>query len=409
MNPIEWLALPALPPPSEIVLLVAVLLLGAMVGEGIARTTRLPRVVGYTLAGWGLAAMGLEVQLPLSNTTRWVIDLALALLLFEIGCKVHLRWLRHNPGLLATSLLESAVAAVAVYFTVRAFELPPQIAAACAVLAIPTSAAVAGRVAVEMGADGQVTQRMTHLTALNTLYGVLALIVFKAVVLADQPLSWLPSVHALAVSSAGALVLAIALAGAVALVARRLDLHNDSAVLLLLGLVLLAVSIARWFEFSTLLAPLLAGLLLRNTTEHPWIWPRHFGTAGGVLVLLLFVFVGAAWSPEGIAAGGLAAFALLGARGLGKAVAVIGLHRWAKSSLRQSLALSVTLTPLSATALVMLSELVRMQPDFNATLAPIILTSIIVLELLGPIAVQWALRLAGDLAPVARPARGGKR
>jgi len=61
-------------------------------------------------------------------------------------------------------------------------------------------------------------------------------------------------------------------------------------------------------------------------------------------------------------------------------------------------ALAVTLTPLSATALVMLSELTRALPDLGATVAPIVLTAVAVLELLGPIAVQVALRFAGELS-----------
>ncbi|MBK9360597.1 MAG: cation:proton antiporter [Rubrivivax sp.] len=386
-------------PPGEVVWLAAVLLAGALMGEAIARTTRWPRVLGYTLAGAGAAAAGLHLSLPLPDTARWVIDLALALLLFEIGTRVRLRWLRHNPGLLATSLLEATGTAAAVYAVLWLLDLPPAVAASAAVLAVPASAAVAGRVALELGADGQVTQRMTHLTALNTLYAVLAFIVLKLVLLADGEPGWWQAVGALAVSSAGALVLAAALALAVARVARRMDLLNESAVLLLLGLVLLAVGVARWLGFSTLLVPLLAGLMLRNTTERPWVWPRHFGTAGGVLVLLLFVYLGALWSPGLLAAGGVAALALVLARSLAKGAAVLLLGRWSGSSARQALALSITLTPLSAAALVMLGELWLALPAVAVQVAPVLLTALVVLELLGPIAVQLALRLAGELPP----------
>jgi len=162
---------------------------------------------------------------------------------------------------------------------------------------------------------------------------------------------------------------------------------------------MLAISTARAAGFSTLMVPLLAGLLLRNATDRPWVWPRHFGTAGGVLVLILFVIVGASWSPKMLVAGGVAALALVAARAAAKGLAVLTLSRWAGASVRQSLALAVTLLPLSATALVMLSEVQLVAPELGAAIAPIVLSALAILELVGPVAVQGALRLAGDLPP----------
>jgi Kef-type K+ transport system membrane component KefB len=390
-------------PPDVLMSLAAVLVVASLVGEAIARTTRLPRMIGYTLAGWLAAVTGLGVDLPFGTNERLLVDLALALLLFEIGSQVRLRWLRNNPGLLATSLLESLIGAVAVYAALRWFDMPPLAAAACAVLTVPASAAVAGRVALELRAGGQVTQRMTLLTALNTLYGALALIAFNAMLRIDRMPEWELAVQAMAIQGAAALVLAALLAVAVGRVARRLDLRSESAVLLVLGLVLLAVSTARWLDTSTLLVPLLAGILLRNTSDRPWAWPRHFGTAGGVLVLMLFVIVGASWSPAALAAGGAAAVVLLLARGVGKSLSVLCLSRWSHLSTRQGLALGLTLSPLSATSLVMLSELHGAHPELGQAVMPVVLTAVVLVELLGPIAVQLALRLAGDL-----PAAAGK-
>lgn len=394
----NWMPWRQLGAPDTLVLLAAVLVVGALAGEAIARTTRLPRVVGYTLAGWVAALGGFGVTMPLGDTARVLIDMALALLLFEIGSRVRLRWLRNNPGLLATSVLESTVAAAAVYVTLTLLDTPPLMAAACAVLAIPASAAVAGRVAHEIGADGQVTQRMTYLTALNTLYGVLALVVFQGFVEAGHVPGVVAAVQALTLSSLGALVLAALLGGAVSLATRRLDVRNESAMLLVMGLVLLAVSTARWVGVSTLLVPLLAGLLLRNLSDRAWVWPRHFGTAGGVLVVLMFVLVGSAWSWQILTAGIVVALALIAARAVSKTLVVLLLSRWSHMSLRQGMALSLTLTPLSATALVMLSELYRASPQLGADIGPIVLTAVAVVELIGPIAVKLALRAAGEVA-----------
>ena len=102
---------------------------------------------------------------------------------------------------------------------------------------------------------------------------------------------------------AGSAVVAALLAWCVSLIARRLDLRNENSALLLLGMILLALSLTKMANLSTLLVPLLAGTMLRNSTERPWVWPRHFGTAGGALVLLLFVITGSVWSVDALMTG----------------------------------------------------------------------------------------------------------
>jgi len=56
----------------------------------------------------------------------------------------------------------------------------------------------------------------------------------------------------------------------------------------------------------------------------------------------------------------------------------------------------------------MLSELMRAEALLASGAVPIILASIAALELIGPIAVQFALRLAGELPPAPRPVRKSK-
>lgn len=402
-----WAGL-AVAPSSALMFVVGVLLAGALAGEFIAATTRLPRVVGYTLAGCVAAAFGHGVAMPLAGAAQTVTDLALGLLLFEIGCRVHLRWLGRNPGLALTSLAEALFSALAVAFVLRFFDVDWQTAVACAILAMPAPAAVSGRVSLELGAEGQVTQRATLLTALNTFYAVVALTLMRTWWAADDGGSVPQALAGLAISLLTTLGVAALLAGATYLAARRLDLRNQSAALLLFGLVAFAIVAARAIGVSTLLMPLLAGLLLRNTSDRPWVWPRHFGTSGGALVLMLFVIVGSAWSPKILVAGGFAALALLAARFVAKTIAIVALAPMAKASWRQGLALSITMTPLSATALVMLSELMRAEPELAAGAVPIILASIAVLELVGPIAVQFALRLAGELPPAPKRRKNNK-
>ena len=373
---------------------------GALLGEAVNRRFGVPRIVGYSAVGMLIALAGHGVARGrLDGLLGLIVDLALALLLFELGSRVRLRWLRTNPALLLTSAAESLLGFGAVVAVLRLLDVELNVALACAVMTVSASGAVIGRVATELGAAGQVTERMIVLTALNTLYAVLANKLIIGWIHLDVAGNWGQGIAQPLYTFCGSALIAAALAKVVATVMRKLDLRNENSVLLLLGLVALAVTCARLLNLSALLVPLMAGVILRNTTERPWAWPRHFGTAGGVLVLMLFVIVGSAWSVEGVAAGALLACALLLARALAKTIAIVGLARWSGIEMRQGLALGLTMMPISGTTLALFADLHRTHPAFADSLAPIILTAIALMELIGPILVQRALRIAGEQQP----------
>ncbi|WAC74463.1 cation:proton antiporter [Roseateles sp. SL47] len=378
-----------------------IMVAAGLLGEFVNRRLGLPRVLGYSVVGMLLAALGhgFFSNPELSARLRLVVDLALALLLFEMGSRVHLRWLRNNKALLWSSAAEAAATLIVVGYGLTLLGVAPLMALSCAVLTVASSAAVIGRVGSELQAAGQVSERMVALAALNTIYAVLAHKLMMGWMQLDQRGDWLEAIAQPLYAFVGSIIVAIVLARLTAWLMRRLDLRNENSVLMLLGLVLVALSVARVFNLSTLLVPLLAGMVLRNTTERPWVWPRHFGTAGGVLVLLLFVVVGSAWNLQALATGAVLALALLLLRLLGKAVALVGLARLSGIDARQGIALAVCLSPLSGTTLVLYSEVQARHPDIAAVLAPVILSAIAMMELVGPIAVQWALRLAGEHQP----------
>ncbi|MDT3678336.1 MAG: cation:proton antiporter [Burkholderiaceae bacterium] len=389
--------LPAWPPSADAVLWVSLtLVIAALLGEFVYRWLRLPRVVGYAAVGTIVSVLDLGLGPGLKPGLRSIVDLALALLLFELGSRINLRWLRTNPWLLATSLAEATLTFAAVYLALSAMGTDARTATAIAAIAVGTSPAVVMRVASEFDASGQVTERMIVLTGLNTFYAVLA---------SKFVFGWL---HAEYVGSlvrafahplyllAGSAIVAALLAFSVSLIARRLDLRNENSTLLLLGMILLALSITKMANLSTLLVPLLAGVMLRNSTERPWIWPRHFGTAGGALVLMLFVVTGSVWSIDMLMAGALLGSVVIVARIVAKLVATTLLAAPSGIGVRQGLALGVTLTPMSGAALVMMVELQNLYPDFASHLTAVVFSAIAFLELIGPIAVHLALRWVNE-------------
>jgi Kef-type K+ transport system membrane component KefB len=388
--------------PDTLLGMAVLALIAALAGEAVWRVLRWPRVIGYVLVGTALALSGRGVGGE-EPALRVVIDTALALLLFEAGARLRLKWLARNPWLLATSLVESLATGFVVFAVLRVLGLAAEVAAPLAIMAVCVSPAVSQRVVGELRAAGQVTERLLALAALNTLYAVLAMKLLSAGMLLSDPATWLNALAPVLFSFFGSILLGIALGEGLALIARRLDLREDNSIVLLLAAVLLALVIAKTLQLSALLVPLLAGMWLANRSDRPWVWPRHFGSAGSVLVLVMFVAVASAWTLEALSAAAGVAVALVVARALSKAAAVMAMARPSGLGVRQATCLAIALTPMSATAWVLAVDFAARHPQVGPQMMPVVLASLALLELAAPLALMGALRAAGEVD--ARPAR----
>lgn len=384
--------------PDPVILFALTLVFAGLAGEFVFRWLRLPRITGYALIGILMGTSGLAEANPLDSAAQNIVtDIALGILLFELGSRVRLAWLRANPWLFATSLAEAGLTAVAVQAGLVWFGVPAPAAVAAGLIAMSTSPAVVMQVTAEIRSQGQVTERLYVLTALNAIYAVLAMKFLAGWwgfdTFHDGGRALLTTLYLIS----GSLLMAALLAWAVHRLTRALDLREEPGAAVLFGLLLLTFAALHLLGLPAVLAPLLAGILLKNVDPRPRLWPRHFGTAGGVLVLLLFVLGGANLRWEDFFAGGLAGLALVGVRVLAKVVGVSLFARPSGLGLRQCLALGVALSPFSAVALALVLDFRVSHPDLGAALAPVLLSAMAVMELLGPIATQWSLRLAGEV------------
>src|SRR5262245_8103091 len=96
--------------PNPVLLFGLLLLAGAIGGEIVKRTLGLPRIVGNVVTGFALGVSGLGVLNPDLVREAWIFaEIALGLLLFELGRRLDFTWLRSDPWLAATGVLESAL------------------------------------------------------------------------------------------------------------------------------------------------------------------------------------------------------------------------------------------------------------------------------------------------------------
>lgn len=400
MQELAWF-LPAWPPAiGNLVLFGALLAAGLLGGELVQRLAALPRVTGYVLVGVACGPHALDlVHAPLFANARVFVDLALGLIVFELGHRFDLDWLTRNRWLAVAALGESVGAFFAIYAGLLYFDFAPLLAACAAAVGTATSPAVVMVVSHELRASGQITERMLLFTAVNCVFAYVALMLFMPLVHLQYETGWRSAILHPMYLLAGAALLGFFGSQLLLWIAKWLGKREDRQFILLVALVVLVVGLARALNLPVVVALLTLGMLARNLDYDHALLPLRFGHAGQLLFVVLFVLSGASLDFSGLETVAAVTAGFVVARFLGKALAVLVLARL--SGLRPGGAglLSLSLLPMSGLAVVMVYDTAAIYPRFGAELAAVVLSAAAVLELIGPLATQFALKQAGETHP----------
>lgn len=365
-------------------------------GEFGARWTGLPRISIYGLVGFILAHTQVGF-LPGSEYGSMLLlaNVAFGLILFELGYRINLHWIRANPWIGITGLVESIGTFIFVYWVATWYGTSSLNALLLASLAMSTSPAGVLRVINEQRSSGQVTERILHLSAINC---VLAVFIFKVIVgfsvFRNSGSLWD------AVSSSLIILIVSALLGAtfgllIPGVMRRLgNLTRDGTVAFALAIILL-VAFTHAAKLSPVLATLTFGLVARHRRIAFSQTQRNFGALGELLTVLLFVFVVATleWSKvwAGIGLGSL----LIAIRLVTKTVGVAAFAHLSGTSWRKGILTGLALAPISVFVILVLEQAKYLGISFVDELAALAAMTLL-MEILGPVITQRALIWANE-------------
>jgi len=407
----QWFAAPLDVDP--VLGLALVMLVAVVVANAMHQLLRLPRLVSYMLIG-ALASPPALGLLQRTDLDLWkpLLDLAIAVLLFELGSRLRPRWLLDNRWLSLSCVLEALLAAAAVGVAMTAMGAPVAAALLAAAVAASTSPIVVMASVHELRPRGQVSERLTMMCAMNSVLAVLALKLWPLLgvagygTLADDAMRWASS--ALFVIS-GSFLLGLA-GGWVLDICSRFSRHHATLSVLQIALVMLSAALASTWALSPLLTLLVAGMTARSLMGHRLMVEPGLGSAGAALTVLLFVCMGLLFTIDGWQQTWPWVLALIGARFAGKAVAVALLARPSGLGWRQALALTLALQPMSSLAVLLVvadfswsSQL----PGADATLLQALLVAGTLMQLSGPLWVQLSLQhVAGECAKEPKHATG---
>ncbi|WP_312553097.1 cation:proton antiporter [Massilia sp.] len=366
-----------------------------MAGELFYRWTALPRIAVYGLAGFvfGNLAAG---YLPPSEAKNFMLlaNLGFGLILFELGYRINLRWLRNNPWIVATSLLEAACTFAAVYLVAHLCGMERLPAALTASLAMSSSPAGLLRVLNEQGAAGQVTERAMHLTALNC---VMAVFTFNIVV----GIGVFQTSGDVAHAAASSLLVLVASAGLGALFGalvplwlRMIDASREGTLAFALAVVLL-VAITSVLPLSPVLAALTFGLVARHRRIALSPAQRNFGVLGDLLTVLMFFFVATKVQLEHVSGGIALGLLLVLVRAAVKVSICTLFARVSGISARKGALSGLALTPMAVFAIILMEQTRWIGVDLFDSLAPLAAVMLL-LDVAGPILTQRAVVWANE-------------
>lgn len=393
--------LPSLPFDLSYPLLFGVLLVAGVVGGELARLLRLPRLIGYLVVGLAIGPLAEAMRIPpLLDEARIFVELALGLVLFELGRRMDLRWMKRDWTLAATGIAESALSFGFVFALLVWLDYTPVKAGLAAAIAMTTAPSVLLFMSHETRSEGQVTERAINLAAFN---GLVASVLVTILLGSAHYTSARVDVEAAVLHPlylfGGSLVLGLFMSIFTRLVARNIERSSDMHFTLVAGSVAAAVGLATLLKLPVILALLAFGLFARNDERGHDLLNVNLAPVGRLLYIVLFVITGASLPPTALATGGAVALAFAAARFAGKFLGALAFAPLGGLRMKQAVGLGLALTPMSTLALLMAHDIGRLYPGFASDLGGVFVGAILVMEVLSPFLVLAGLRIAGESLP----------
>ncbi len=259
------------------------------------------------------------------------------------------------------------------------------------IIGIATAPAATLMVIREYEAEGPVTSCLLTLVGLNNLISVFAFtIAAQLLVVPDGNLS----------DVAYQIVLPLLLGGlfgfGMSVWAQRLDLASEHKILLLGG-VTLVVAVSRALGLEPLLSCMALGIVLANSSPR---WHRLVKSLNEIdypLYVIFFVLAGANLHIETLSHIGLLGIAYVLARTVGKLFGGWLGARLGQFGGRERSWIGMTLLAQAGMAIGLAATLANLWPEGGAMIQTVVLGSVVIFELIGPLAVRHGLVQAGEV------------
>lgn len=387
-------------PDWHIAYTLGLLLVACLCCGQLAERLHLPKVTAYLLVGLALGpgALHLVPHVQLEDLEP-ITELAMGLVLFNLGSQFPLPYLRRILGRVsAISFGELFGTFALVTVGLLAIGQRWEVAVLLGTLALATAPATTILVLKESESDGRVTDYAGALVGLNNLVAILAFeLVFVGITVVGGELETpvASTLVSLLLQTVGAIGVG-AMAGLAVTFGCGL-LERDRWLVLLIGAATIVLGVSRTFEYSYMLAFLAMGFTVANASDATAKITGQLDRMTGLLCVLFFAIHGAELDLRAFVNAGLVGVAYIVFRSAGKYLGTAVAARAIDEEEPVRRWLGAALVAQAGAALSLAAITRERDPVVGEIVQTVILGSVVVFEIIGPILVRMAVLRAGEV------------
>ena len=386
------------------VLLIFCLMMGRFVSH-----FRIPKVTGYLLAGILLSPSAINIfsevfsqRIYVSiSELRFLCDLALGFIAFSIGGEFqNEHFKKMGKKVITISLCETFLTFIIVFCALLFFTTNAPVAIFLGILSIATAPAATLLVLREYDSGGEVTNFLLVLTGLNNFICLtLFTLCFPMIISLSHGESF-TTFSVTLISSIGSLLVSLAVGFMIgfllSLFEKRITKPAE-LIVLTIGAIVLGIGLAQMLKVSPLLVNLIMGATVINLAKKGKMVFEEVRKIDLPVYAAFFALSGASLHWELLSAVGVVGVIYIAGRIAGKVLGVYCGSVKAKASQNLKRYGGCGLLAQAGVALGLALLIQDKDQKLGEIVSTIIFTTVIVFEILGPLAVRWSIVKSGEV------------
>ena len=373
-----------------------VIIFGLFAGK-LSSRLHIPKITGYLLLGVAIGPSGLDiVSNGMAHSLEVVKDLALGMLLFAIGAVFEVHSFRSiGFKIVRLTFVMAAITFALVTFGLYALGENLYFAAVMGSIAITTSPGAALLVTREFNAKGPLTDTLILVVGISNVLSILTYQLMVSLGQASPEATLLRTLGWLGAELVASVILGALVGAFISWWEGKVEDQAELILAFVAG-VILVTGLSKSFGINPLLPALVMGVVTTNMSMmHRLIYVEMRQTEQP-LYIAFFVLSGVALNLRLLSSLGFAGIGYMILRGIGKVGSVRYFSKFLKLGPVVGNYLGPSLLAQGGVAIGLAMDLTGVFPEMAGRVSSIILTTVIVFEIIGPLAIRWSLIKAGE-------------